>query len=277
MAFDNAYESLIEDNDERWAFGQSFDDPLSGMDTAVPDGVDTGELAATCLALADDALVSSQRLQEWVTRGPELEEEVALANIGLDLLGQARLLLARQIAAEGAGRSEDELAYHRQTSEFCNVRLAEFAAGDFGALIAWLTVLSAWRLALLSRLCDSPDPALAAIAAKAVPEVTYHRDFAARWAVRLGDGTAYSHERMQAGFAAVWPLLGELFTSEPGARGLAEEVHAVLGQVLQAATLQVPAVPAGDGGGRDGRHGPELAEMLAELQSIARKHPEATW
>jgi ring-1,2-phenylacetyl-CoA epoxidase subunit PaaC len=275
VSFDNVYESLIEENDDRWAFGQSFDDPLSGMDTTVPDGVDAGELAAYCLALADDALVASQRLQEWVTRGPELEEEVALANIGLDLLGQARLLLARHIAADGSDRSEDELAFHRDAGGFRNVRLAEFAAGDFGALVVWLTVLSAWRLALLSRLRDSADPALSAIAAKSLPEVTYHRDFAARWAARLGDGTEYSHERMQAGVEAVWPLLPELFAADPV--GLAEEVYGVLGQVLQAATLDRPAVAAADGGGRDGRHGPELAEMLVHMQSVARKHPEATW
>ncbi len=275
MAFDNVYESLIEDNDERWAFGQNFDEPLSGMDTAVPEGVDAGELATYCLALADDALVASQRLQEWVTRGPELEEEVALANIGLDLLGQARLLLARSLAAEGAERSEDELTFHRDASEFRNARLAEVAAGDFGGLIAWLVVLCTWRLALLTRLRDSADPALAAIAGKAVPEVTYHRDFAAGWAVRLGDGTEYSHERMRAGFEAVWPLLPELFEAEPA--GLTEEVHGVLAQVLEAATLDTPAVAAAEGGGRDGRHGPELAEMLEEMQSVARAHPEATW
>jgi ring-1,2-phenylacetyl-CoA epoxidase subunit PaaC len=200
---------------------------------------------------------------------------VALANIGLDLLGQARLLLARSIAAEGTGRSEDELAFGREAPEFRNVRLAEFAAGGFGALIAWLVVLSDWRLALLTRLRDSADPALAAIAGKAIPEVTYHRDFAARWAVRLGDGTEYSHERMQAGFGAVWPLLPELFEADPG--GLAEEVHGVLRQVLEAATLDTPAVAAAEGGGRDGRHGPKLAEMLDWMQSVARVHPEATW
>jgi ring-1,2-phenylacetyl-CoA epoxidase subunit PaaC len=277
MSFDNVYESLIEAGDERWAFGQSFDDPLSGMDTTVPDGVDAGELAADCLALADDALVASQRLQEWVTRGPELEEEVALANVGLDLLGQARLLLARHIAADGSGRSEDELAYLRNAAEFRNVRLAEFVADDFGALIACLTVFSAWRLALLSRLRHAADPALSAIAAKSIPEVTYHRDFAARWAVRLGDGTEYSRERMQAGVEAVWPLLAEPLAAEPGGSGLAEEVRGVLREVLETATLAVPTVAAADGGGRDGRHGPELAEMLAQMQSVARKDPEASW
>ncbi|OZM71033.1 phenylacetate-CoA oxygenase subunit PaaI [Amycolatopsis antarctica] len=293
MFFDNAYEAMTEENDSRWAFGTGFDDPLSGVDTSVPSGVDGADLAAYCLMLGDDALVMSHRLQEWCTNAPELEDEVAIANIGLDLLGQARLLLARAGKADGSGHTEDHYAYFRAEHEFRNVRLVEMPRGDFGELIARLLVFSAWRLALLTRLADSRDPVLAAIADKGVKEVTYHRDYAAQWAVRLGDGTAYSHERMRAGLAAVWPLVGELFTVhevearvaeagvgvEPSAAR--EEFDGVLGQVLHAATMTVPEVAARAGvSGRMGRHGLHTEAMgflLAELQSVARAHPDATW
>ena len=135
----NAYDAITEAGDDaRWAFGTGFSDPLAGIDTTVPDGVDGGDLAAYCLMLGDDALIMSHRLQQWCTNAPELEDEVALANIGLDLLGQARLLLARAGAADGSGRDEDTLAFGRAEHEFRNVRLAELENGDFGELIARL-------------------------------------------------------------------------------------------------------------------------------------------
>lgn len=286
MSFDNAYDSLAEAHDDsRWAFGTGFEDPLSGVDTSVPAGFDGADLALCCLMLGDDALIMSHRLQEWVTNAPELEDEVALANIGLDLLGQARLLLARAGKADGTDRSEDWYAYFRTESEFRNVRLVELPRGDFGQLIAVLLVFSTWRLELLQTLADSPDPVLAAIAAKGVKEVTYHRDYAARWAVRLGDGTAYSHERMQAGLAAVWPYLDELFTPHPvellDTATLRPSFDAVLDQVFAAATLERPSVPAKAGvsgrSGRDGVHTESMGYVLAELQSVARALPEATW
>ncbi len=160
---DNAYTSLVEaDDDARWAFGTSFDDPLAGMDTSVPAGVDAAELAGFCLMLGDDALVLAQRLGEWTTRAPEIEEEVALANIGLDLLGQARLLLARAAAADPgvvpvlpAGSpvpADDRLAFFRDAGDFRHVHLVEQPNGDFAATMARLLVFSAWRHALLARL-----------------------------------------------------------------------------------------------------------------------------
>jgi ring-1,2-phenylacetyl-CoA epoxidase subunit PaaC len=272
MSFDNAYGGLTDENDGRWAFGTGFTDPLSGMDTSVPSGVDAATLALQCLELGDDALIMSHRLQEWVAAGPELEDEVAVANIALDLLGQARLLLARAAKADPAlvprvaQSDEDALAFFRDAGDFRNVRLAELGGDDFGFATAQLLVFATWRLALLTSLAESPDPVLAAIAVKGVKEVTYHRDYAARWVVRLGDGTEFSHERMQAGLDAVWPYVDELFERTPALRA---EFDEVIAQVLTAGTLQVPA--AGPVGER------QLVPLLAEMQSVARAHPDATW
>jgi ring-1,2-phenylacetyl-CoA epoxidase subunit PaaC len=294
----SAYQSLAEETeDHRWAFGTGFTDPLAGIDTSVPDGVDAGALAAYCLMLGDDALVYSHRLQQWMTRMPELEEETALANIALDLLGQARLLLARAGQAEGRGRDEDQLAFFRDEHEFRNVRLAEHADADFAQLAGRLLVFSAWRLALFARLAGSggtagsADPVLAAIAAKGAKELTYHRDYAAQWVIRLGDGTRLSRMRMQAALADIWPLAGELFETHaveaalPGVAADPAEVRAevdeVLGTVLAAATLDRPqAAPlarVAGRSGRDGVHTEAFGYLLAELQSVARAHPDATW
>ncbi|MEV0406076.1 1,2-phenylacetyl-CoA epoxidase subunit PaaC [Actinoallomurus sp. NPDC050550] len=289
MSFDNVYEALTGDGDARWAFGTGFADPLNGVDTTVPPDVDGADLAAYCLMLGDDALIMSHRLQEWCTNAPDLEEEVALANIGLDLLGQTRLLYARAGHAADTARGEDHYAFFRDAEEFANVRLVELPRGDFGDLIARLLVFATWRLALLQRLIPSRDPVLAAIAAKGVKEVAYHRDHAAQWAVRLGDGTDESHRRMRDGFERIWPLVGELFTAHEveerltrsgvaaDPAGLRAEFDAVLDQVLTAATLHRPADVPSDPDGRRGRHTDALGPLLAELQSVARAHPEATW
>jgi ring-1,2-phenylacetyl-CoA epoxidase subunit PaaC len=283
-----------------WAFGTGFDEPLAGVDTTVPDGVDPADLGAYCLMLGDDALVLAQRLTQWITAAPELEEEVAIGNTALDLLGQARLLLARAGSVGVLGRSrslatdsipdEDALAYFRDPDEFANTGLVEAENGDFGQTMVRLLVASTVRLAVFSRLRESRDPVLAAIAAKGVNELAYHRDHAARWVLRLGDGTAESHRRVQAGVDAVWPLLADLFTAtdveqrlvpagvavDPA--GVREEVRSVLTQVLEQATLRVPDWPAGTAPrGRVGRHGPELTDLLGTLQGLARQHPAATW
>jgi ring-1,2-phenylacetyl-CoA epoxidase subunit PaaC len=293
----NAYQSLADTvghDDPRWAFGSGVEDVQAEITSPVPDGVDPVDLTAYCLMLGDDALVCSQRLAEWVSNAPELEEEVALANTALDLLGQARVLLARAAHVEDAGRDEDALAYLRGESEFRNVALAELPDGlDFARAIARLLLFSTWRLALLHRLLDSRDPVLAAVAGKGVKELTYHRDYAARWTLRLGDGTAESHRRMQAALDAVWPHLGELFRTSDEERRLAaagvavdpeqtrEEVDAVLDEVLTRATLTRPtAPPAGTIGGRGGRQGlhtEHLGHVLAEMQSLAREHRGASW
>jgi ring-1,2-phenylacetyl-CoA epoxidase subunit PaaC len=295
MGFDTAYEAITEETDtgHRWAFGTGFTDPLAGVDTAVPAGIDGADLAAYCLMLADDALIMSHRLQQWLARAPELEEDTALANIALDLLGQARLLLARAGAADGSQRTEDDYAFGRGEREFRNVRLAEVSDADFAGLVARLLVFSTWRLALLTRLRSSADPVVAAVAAKGVQELTYHRDYAAQWVIRLGDGTEYSRERMQAGLVAVAPLVAELFEPSaverrlqsagvaPDLADVRAECDAVIEQVLAAATLDRPdaAGLAGVMGqtGRDGVHTEAMGYLLAEMQSVARAMPGATW
>ena len=297
MSFDNAYDAITDSGDDQhWAFGTGFDDPLSGVDRAVPAAVAAADLTAYCLMLADDALVLSQRLTEWCSRAPELEEDVALANIALDLLGQARLLLARAGEVEGAGRDEDALAYLRDEHEFRNVRLAEIdcgpgPGGDFAVTIARLLVFSTWRLAVFERLVSSADPVLAAVAAKGVKELAYHRDHAAQWTLRLAGGTEVSRERMVAGLARVWPLVDELFTTHeveqalPGVAVPAADVRvavdAVLDQVFTASSLARPDVApmssvAGKTG-RDGVHTEAMGYLLAEMQHLARSLPGAKW
>ncbi|MFC7818123.1 1,2-phenylacetyl-CoA epoxidase subunit PaaC [Streptomyces sp. NPDC057367] len=275
MSDDHVYLTLAEghEDDTRWAYGTGFEDPLHGVDTTVPEGVDAGELAAECVALADDALVSAQRLAEWVTRAPELEEEVALANIGLDLLGQARLLYSRAGQVDGTGRDEDAYAYFRDPEDFRNVRLAELPGGDFAFAIVRLLVLSSWRLAHFQRLAAHPDPVLSAVAAKGVKELTYHRQYAAEWAVRLGDGTDESHRRMRAALEQVAPYVDELHATHD----VREEVADVLRQVTEAAGLPLPVYRPLPGSGRAGEHTEHLVPLLTELQGIARAHPEATW
>jgi ring-1,2-phenylacetyl-CoA epoxidase subunit PaaC len=299
---DNPYDLLTagDGDDHRWAFGTGFTDPLAGVDTGVPVGVDASALAGYCLMLGDDALIFSHRLQQWVTGLPELEEETAVANIALDLLGQARLLLARAASADpsagppgrpASGPDEDRLAFFRAEGEFRNVRLVERADGDFAELVGRLLIFSSWRLALFERLRDGADPVLAAIAAKGVPELTYHRDYAARWVVRLGDGTELSHERMRRGLEAAWPLVPELFADHQveqrlpdvavAARSVRGEVDAVLDAVLELAGIGRPeGAPLGAVSGRRGRDGVHTEAMgyiLAELQSLARAYPDATW
>lgn len=286
----NVYGSLAAaaGGEERWAFGTGFQDPLAGVDTNVPDGVDATALARQCLALGDDALILSQRLAGWCSNGPELEDELALANISLDLLGQARMLLTRAAQADSTLRpagspghvpDEDALAYFREERAFRSVRLVELDDhGDFATAIARLLVYVTWRLAALTVLQSSPDPVLAAIARKAVIELSYHRDYAAGWTVRLGEGTDYSRERMQAALARVWPYVDELFDDVPDVR---DEFEAVFGQVLAAAALERPHVPArakiSGLAGRDGVHTEAMGYLLAELQSVARADVEATW
>jgi ring-1,2-phenylacetyl-CoA epoxidase subunit PaaC len=295
MAFDSAYEAITEETDtgHRWAFGTGFTDPLAGVEASVPDGVDGADLATYCLMLGDDALIMSHRLQQWLAKAPELEEETALANIALDLLGQARLLLTRAGQADGTGRTEDDFAFGRAEREFRNVRLAELIDADFGELVGRLLVFSTWRLSHSERLRMSCDPVLAAIAGQSVKELTYHRDYAAQWVIRLGDGTGYSRERVQAGLAAVAPFTAELFEPSAVEQRLAQagvavdpaalraEFDDVIAEVLTAAGLdwpQAPVVARGSGqAGREGVHTEAMGYLLAELQTLARALPGATW
>jgi ring-1,2-phenylacetyl-CoA epoxidase subunit PaaC len=237
------------------------------------------------LGLADDALVSAQRMGWWISRAPELEEDVALANIGLDQLGQARTLLTYAGELEGEGRSEDDLAYLRDDREFRNVKLVERPMTDFGVAMARLLVFATYQLHLYRDLAMSRDTTLSGVAAKAVKEVAYHVDHAAHWVIRLGDGTDESHTRMQAALDAEWPFVDELFgplddsligrVTAPVA--LRDAVLTDVRRVVTEATLDVPEMSPALGGGRDGLHTEHLGYLLAEMQHLHRSHPGVTW
>jgi ring-1,2-phenylacetyl-CoA epoxidase subunit PaaC len=237
------------------------------------------------LGLADDALVSAQRMGWWISRAPELEEDVALANIGLDQLGQARTLLTYAGRLEGDGRTEDDLAYLRDDRDFHNVWLVERPMTDFGVAMARLLVFATYQLRLYRALAAGPDETLAGISAKAVKEVAYHVDHAAHWVLRLGDGTDESHGRMQAALEAEWPYVDELFgTVDPALTGrvadpalLREPALADIRRVVEEATLSMPEVSPAIGGGRRGLHTEHLGHLLADMQHLHRSHPGATW
>lgn len=237
------------------------------------------------LGLADDALVSAQRMGWWISRAPELEEDVALANIGLDQLGQARMLLTYAGELEGEGRTEDDLAYLRDERDFRNVKLVERPMTDFGVAMASLLVFSTYQLHLYRALATCRDETLAGVAAKAVKEVAYHVDHATHWVLRLGDGTEESHARMQAALDAEWPYVDELFapldTSLTGRVVDPAELRDValsdVRRVVTEATLSTPEVRSALGGGRAGLHTEHLGYLLAEMQYLHRSHPGATW
>lgn len=245
--------------------------------------------ATYVLWLADDVLVLSHRLAEWITRAPELEEDVALANIGLDLLGQARSLYTYAGTLDGTGRDEDELAYFRDERHWRNLQLVELENGDFAISIARLLVFSAYECELYDRLSSSADETLAAVAAKSLKEALYHRDHATQWTLRLGDGTEESRVRMQAGLDLIWPYVEELFEGEEVLEDLVREEVAVdpatlrapvlgyVADVVGQATLTTPETRVRHSGGRRGLHTEQMGYLLAEMQHLARSHPEATW
>lgn len=245
-------------------------------------------LAEYVLGLADDALVLSHRLGEWIASAPQLEEDIALANIGLDLLGQARSLLGYAGELEGVGHDEDDLAYLRDERDYRNLQIVEHLNGDFALTMARQLAFSSYQYQLYDRLRTSADSTLAAVAGKALKEVAYHRDHATQWVLRLGDGTEESHRRMQAGLEEIWPYVAEIFDSWPVAKdGLAEIAvdPAVLREpwtnyvaaVLAEATLAVPEPSFHSRGGRRGLHTEALGYLLAEMQHLHRAHPGATW
>lgn len=214
------------------------------------------------LAVGDDCLVLSQQLSGWITRAPTLEEEVALANLALDLLGQARMLLSRV-------GDEDELAYLRDPPQFRNCLLVEQPNGDFAATVLRHLLYTSFLYELYAA---NPDDE---VAAKGVKEIAYHRDYAGLWTVRLGRGTEESHRRSAGALGALWPYTAELFVTEPG---LLAPWRAHVGRVLAEAGLDPGEMPPADGTpGRDGRHTPHLTEILAEMQSLHREHPGVRW
>ncbi|MGW1072196.1 1,2-phenylacetyl-CoA epoxidase subunit PaaC [Streptomyces sp. NPDC002537] len=229
------------------------------------------------LALGDDALVLSHRLGEWAGHAPVLEEEVALANIALDLLGQARVLFSLV-------GDEDELAYLREERAFRNVQLVEQPNGDFAHTIARQLYFATYQELLYGQLATGEGP-FAPLAAKAVKEVAYHRDHAEQWTLRLGDGTEESHRRMQTALTALWRYTGELFAPVEGldldTAGLRDGWLALVSRTVEQATLALPTGPPSyawsAGAGRQGIHTEPFGRMLAEMQHLHRSHPGATW
>lgn len=241
------------------------------------------------LRLGDTSLVLGQRLAEWVGHAPALEEDLGLANISLDLIGQARLLLTYAGELEGKGRTEDDLAYLREQAQYMNLSLAEQPNGDFAETIVRQVLLDAFRLELYESLLGSKDERLAQIAAKAVKETRYHLRYSSGWLVRLGDGTEESHRRAQAALERLWRYTTELFSSDEvdeaaAAAGIAPKLaelkgrwDAVIDEVLKEAMLRRPPDVAHTWHGKRGQHTEHLGYLLAEMQSLHRAHPGATW
>lgn len=265
-------------------------DELAGTAADGSTAVASADAAEYALRLGDDALVLAQQLGMWIARAPELEEDVALGNIALDLIGHARSLL--HYAGTASGRSEDDLAYWRGESGFRNAWLFEQPNGDFAHTIARQLAASVYLFELYSRLVDSADPTLAAIAAKSVKEVDYHRDHATQWVLRLAGGTEESRRRMLLAIIDTWPYVDELFDDDElverlAAAGVAvlpstlrPAFDAVIDEVFAEAVLERPAGRTAfiaSGGGRHGRHTEHLGPLLAEMQVLARAHPGASW
>ena len=251
------------------------------------DAVATEDVAGYTLWLADDALILAQQLSKWIAHAPELEEDVALGNIALDLLGHARSLL--RYAGSASGRTEDDLAYFRDEPDFRCAWMVQQDNGDFAHTIVRQLVMATYMFALYSRLQASTDETLAAIAAKAVKEVEYHRDHAVQWTLRLAGGTEESRARTERALTDLWPFVGELFRDTPAIEHLAERGIAVLPSSLEAECaevfaavlaeedLEVPQCQPSSAGGRHGSHFSSLGYILAEMQVLARQHPGATW
>lgn len=249
------------------------------------------------LRLADTPLILAQRLAEWVGKGPILEEDLALTNVGLDLLGQARLWLAyageAEAAATGHGRSEDELAFLRDAGQYRNLLLAEQPNGDYADTMARQYLFDAWHRRALGALAHSRDARIAGIAAKASKEVAYHVERSGDWVIRLGDGTEESHARMQRALDRLWPCTGEMFMADATELALAERGIAIDVRTLEApwreevaallseATLAMPESPWMQGargrGGKQGVHSEHLGHLLAEMQFLQRAYPGAQW
>ena len=241
------------------------------------------------LRLGDDRLVLGHRLSEWCGHGPILEEDIALANVSLDLIGEATLLLKLAGEIEGDGRTEDALAYFRDSPDYRNALMVELPKGDFGFTNVRQLFFSVYSLLQMDALTRTSNADLAGIAAKAVKESRYHVRHSAEWVVTLGDGTEQSHARAQRAVDDLWRYTGELFMSDAIDREvsdaglgvdpstLADRWQEEVGKTLERATLTVPTVGYMQRGGRDGKHTEQLGHMLAEMQIVARSHPGAAW
>jgi ring-1,2-phenylacetyl-CoA epoxidase subunit PaaC len=241
------------------------------------------------LRLGDTSLVLGQRLGEWVGHSPALEEDLGLANLALDLVGQARLLLTYAAEIEGKGRDEDALAFFRDAPQFTNLTLAEQPNGDFAQTMVRQFLIDAWQLEIYEGLASSTDTRLAAIATKALKETRYHFRFSSSWLVRLGDGTEESHRRAQNAIDGVWRFTDELFAADEvdeqmAAAGVAPRLtdlqprwSARIDEVLREATLRRPANVSYQWHGKRGVHTEHLGHMLTEMQHLQRTYPGAQW
>jgi ring-1,2-phenylacetyl-CoA epoxidase subunit PaaC len=241
------------------------------------------------LRRADDALVLGHRLSEWIGHGPMLEEEMALGNIGLDLIGQSRSLYAHAAELEAEGNDEDAFAYLRDAPQYRNLLLAEQPNGDFGCTMARQFFYSAFADPYWRAMTASTDATLAAIAAKSEKESAYHLRHSAEWIIRLGDGTVESHERVQESVVALWPFTGEMFECDDAeqtlvALGIAIDPaplrdvwDATINSVLSRATLTRPTNDWMQTGGRSGRHSEHLGHLLAVMQHVQRAYPGSKW
>ena len=241
------------------------------------------------LRVADLSLVLGQRLGEWVGHAPALEEDLGLANVALDLIGQARLLLTYAGELEGRGRGEDEIAFSREQGEYLNPTLAEQPNGDFGHTIVRQVLVDAFQLELYERLTNSADERLSEIAAKAVKETRYHLRYSSDWLVRLGDGTEESHARVQSALERLWPYTVELFEEDDLDREMADcgiaprlaDLRAAWSSRIEAllaeATLERPRDRPYSWFGKRGQHSEHLGYMLADMQFMQRAHPGARW
>jgi ring-1,2-phenylacetyl-CoA epoxidase subunit PaaC len=259
----------------------------AGTEIAVAPGGDPR--LTYVLRLADTSLVLGQRLGEWVGHAPALEEDLGLANVSLDLLGQARFLLTYAGELEGRGRTEDDLAMGRDEAHFLNLALAEQPNGDFGRTIVRQVLLDAFQLKLYEALQSSGDSRLAEVAAKALKETRYHFRYSSGWLVRLGDGTEESHRRVQSALDELWRFTREFFVADDVDREMASAgVAPALGdlepgwdslidEVLQEATLRRPADVPYAWHGKRGQHSEHLGYLLAELQFLHRAYPGASW
>ncbi|MDR9836640.1 1,2-phenylacetyl-CoA epoxidase subunit PaaC [Herbaspirillum huttiense] len=240
--------------------------------------------------LGDNVLVLSQRLSEWCGKGPALEEDMALINVSLDLIGQARLWLAYAAELEGAGRNEDQLAFLRDAHQFHNLLLVELPNGSYADTLARQFLFDVWHYFLLEGLCESSDARIAEIAQKCFKEVTYHVRRSTDLMIRLGDGSEESHHRMQDAIDALWMYTGELFTTDAldhamQAEGIAPDLAELpqkwqqhVTEVMREATLQLPASGLWmQSGGKQGRHTEHLGYLLAEMQFLQRTYPGASW
>jgi ring-1,2-phenylacetyl-CoA epoxidase subunit PaaC len=240
--------------------------------------------------MGDNTLVLGHRVSEWCGHAPVLEEDIALANTALDLIGQTTLWLDLAGEVEGAGRNADKLAFHRDVWDFRNLLLVEQPNGDFGQTMMRQFLFDAWHLSQLHALMDSSNAQVAAIAEKSSKEVTYHLERATDTVIGLGDGTEESHNRMQAALDKLWPYVGEMFVSDdvdaamvdagiaPDPASLRPAYDALLDDVFAAATLVKPQDDFGHKGGKSGkRHSEHLGHMLAQMQWLQRAYPDATW